>query len=1022
MTTTGLDDVDLWIGGLAEEQFPFGGFLGSTFNFVFENQLENLQNGDRLYYLARLAGLNFINELEQNSFAKLIMLNTDATHLPGDVFSTPGFILEVDQTRQFTGLNEPGADGIQGTADDEVGADGIDGNSDPFSGDELEPEVIRDNPATLVPDTNYLKYTGDQHVVLGGTNDNDTLIASEGDDTLWGDGGNDRLEGGYGNDIIQGGAGDDIITDIGGDDNLQGEAGNDVIQGGQGINLIIGGTGSDFIITGEDITEVFAGPGNDFILGAKTNEPNFGNEGDDWIQLGTQDGAPGDNLDPGIQDPIIGNDVLIGGGGFDEFIGEGGDDIMVGGEGEDHFDGGSGFDWGTYKFDRFGVTVDMLVSDLFEPPVAPSNAGILDRFAFTEGLSGSAFGDFLRGDDADADAIANTNGAQGSVLTNIALIDGLQDFLGAGVTSFGSGNIILGGSGSDIIEGRGGDDLIDGDMWLNVRISVRAGIDPATGLPTGAEIATFDNLMDMVPFMLDGTYNPGQLQIVREILTGTGDFDTANFSDVRANYAVVAGDDGVITVTHLADPGGGLVSDGSDRLTNIERLQFADQSITFFGVNNDPLGALAILDAGTNTPDNTPTEGQRLRASIAGVTDADNPGDGSIVGPVAYHWQVEARPGSGIFEDIRAEVRGNEPARAEGATFIVTPDLAGLSIRVRAVYKDANGVLEQVYSAPTAPVIDVVLPPPTPAAVTPDGSAVVTAGVHLVRSDLEFILNQIVIAERHAAGEDLLDIIPNSRVAFGLRTVDGSFNNLVQGQSEFGASDNLFPRLTDPFFNNDLDGDTFDANGPGPGGLVTNTDFGQGGDVVDADPRIISNLIVDQTSNNPAAVAVAGSAGVDNVWGTDDDVLNDGVSILRTRAGLDGLIGTADDIADFSFDNVAPDAGLSAPFNLWFVFFGQFFDHGLDLVQKGGSGTVFIPLQPDDPLINGLDGTPGTADDLAAGIAVHGADAGHQPARSRRRAGHGRRHPRARQHDLAVRRPEPDLHLDALASGVPAGL
>ena len=57
--------------------------------------------------------------------------------------------------------------------------------------------------------------------------------------------------------------------------------------------------------------------------------------------------------------------------------------------------------------------------------------------------------------------------------------------------------------------------------------------------------------------------------------------------------------------------------------------------------------------------------------------------------------------------------------------------------------------------------------------------------------------------------------------------------------------------------------------------------------------------------------------------------------ILRTRPGLDGLLGTADDIADFSFDNVAPDAGLSAPFNLWFVFFGQFFDHGLDLVQEG---------------------------------------------------------------------------------------
>ena len=34
----------------------------------------------------------------------------------------------------------------------------------------------------------------------------------------------------------------------------------------------------------------------------------------------------------------------------------------------------------------------------------------------------------------------------------IALIDGLQDVLGAGVTSFDGGNIILGGDGSDIIE------------------------------------------------------------------------------------------------------------------------------------------------------------------------------------------------------------------------------------------------------------------------------------------------------------------------------------------------------------------------------------------------------------------------------------------------------------------------------------------------------------------------------------------------------------------------------------------
>src|SRR5690606_12752460 len=79
--------------------------------------------------------------------------------------------------------------------------------------------------------------------------------------------------------------------------------------------------------------------------------------------------------------------------------------------------------------------------------------------------------------------------------------------------------------------------------------------------------------------------------------------------------------------------------------------------------------------------------------------------------------------------------------------------------------------------------------------------------------------------------------------------------------------------------------------------------------------------------------------------------------------------------------NTSPDVGISASFNSWFTLFGQFFDHGLDLVSKGGSGTVFIPLQPDDPLYvegsstncmvltratvsAGPDGDMGTADDI----------------------------------------------------------
>src|SRR3954451_10673396 len=73
---TGLDDVDLWVGGLGEVTNLFGGLLGSTFNYVFQTQLEKLQDGDRLYYLARTPGMNLRTQLEGNSFSEMIERNT----------------------------------------------------------------------------------------------------------------------------------------------------------------------------------------------------------------------------------------------------------------------------------------------------------------------------------------------------------------------------------------------------------------------------------------------------------------------------------------------------------------------------------------------------------------------------------------------------------------------------------------------------------------------------------------------------------------------------------------------------------------------------------------------------------------------------------------------------------------------------------------------------------------------------------------------------------------------------------
>ena len=301
---------------------------------------------------------------------------------------------------------------------------------------------------------------------------------------------------------------------MGGTDVIHGGAGNDVIIDSHSLlplevpNIILGGDGKDFIATWDDISTIFAGGGDDFIYGSKPNLPEVGNEGDDWIELGTQDGSPGDNFNPFLGDDVAGNDIFVGGGGFDEMIGEGGDDIFVGSDAQDKMDGMSGFDWVTYSKDRIGVTVDMELAALNEPPVAASPASILDRFAEVEGLSGSKYSDYLRGSEADANVIATIN-AKTSALTaeGIARINGLQAVLdhafglkpgdSGHVTQFGTGNIILAGDGSDIILGRGGDDVIDGDAWLNVRVSVREKPDG-----TGPEIASYDSLAPMIP--LDG--------------------------------------------------------------------------------------------------------------------------------------------------------------------------------------------------------------------------------------------------------------------------------------------------------------------------------------------------------------------------------------------------------------------------------------------------------------------------------------------------------------------------------------
>ena len=133
-----------------------------------------------------------------------------------------------------------------------------------------------------------------------------------------------------------------------------------------------------------------------------------------------------------------------------------------------------------------------------------------------------------------------------------------------------------------------------------------------------------------------------------------------------------------------------------------------------------------------------------------------------------------------------------------------------------------------------------------------------TSNFNINIHDLQYILRQIKIAEDHAGGKTLLQAIMDgygvtasnaTQLPAGLRTVDGRDNSLYPGLEGMGAADEIFPRLLAQVSINEQDEGIFQG--------ISNTNHGAAGNVVDSDPRIISNLIVNQTAGNPAAVMAA---------------------------------------------------------------------------------------------------------------------------------------------------------------------
>ena len=523
----GLEDIDLWVGGLAEAIEPFGSMLGTTMNYVFERQMEKLQNGDKYYYLARTSGMDLLATLETNSLTKIIARNCSVPveKLPLNSFANNDDVL---------GINSENVNAV--ITKQEV----------------IHMVTLPDDPNNPV---NYLQYVGEGHVTVGGSDNTDVLGAGPGDDTVWGKGGDDWLYGFGGNDIIDAGDGNDIIIDSGGDDVLIGGEGNDIIYPGTGADVIHGGPGDDLSVLTADMNEYLAGPGDDFGLVTNWGEAVLiGGLGNDWLEIGKTFGA-GESLllgDNGVFPELTsvpedqlegGHDVLVSSGNNADLDGEAGDDIIVLGPGIDQAEGMTGFDWITFKNEKdTSKGVMVLLNRTVFKRLAITNfqfGADNDRYDRIEGVSGTNKDDYVETTKVGVDILDGTTDPNRLKAENMALIMGLLELIPTSIMQTdGSyvGSIILGAGGSDLtlIE-ENSTHLIDGDKKLEVYLEYN-----------GNRYETLVELTEaLIPNNPESKINPGDIQIKREIIQGSTetdgtDSDTIMFRGNLNDYVISA--------------------------------------------------------------------------------------------------------------------------------------------------------------------------------------------------------------------------------------------------------------------------------------------------------------------------------------------------------------------------------------------------------------------------------------------------------------------------------------------------
>lgn len=289
-----VDDIDLWVGGLAEDHLD-GSSMGPTFTAIITDQFERIRSGDRYWYQNVFSGRQ-LEKLENTHLSEVIERNTGITGLQTNVFFQNGTevlnvnlsgtrtdsvavrrrdnsievvdpvarrVLASRPADEVTGISIRGVAGVRErfTVESSIATGNrtmnifVDGGSGP--GDSLVMEGTRRDDIMIVRGSEVsmgdldVVFQNMDMLILEGSDGDDTLDATaseapinilnggRGDDLLLGSDGDDRMFGGEGMDTLRGGPGNDNMSGGAGQDRLYGQAGRDLMNGGRDNDIVM---------------------------------------------------------------------------------------------------------------------------------------------------------------------------------------------------------------------------------------------------------------------------------------------------------------------------------------------------------------------------------------------------------------------------------------------------------------------------------------------------------------------------------------------------------------------------------------------------------------------------------------------------------------------------------------------------------------------------------------------------------------------------------------------------------------